>query len=129
MIDTIEMFLDVTYGYSIRISFTIQSIGSKGLYLQLPQSCPKLKLCGNIELIYNQPDDDHIIIKKIRKLAIITLLNSNTIEIKPKEYQDIHTMVPIQFSYAQGDYPLITVYNSDGIPLLPIVIDLPKNEN
>ena len=70
--------------------------------------------CGLVLFTY---DDGHT------EEADITLVNHTTIEIVALKDTRFRSK-PIGVSYGQGDYPLMTVYNSMGAPLIPFVVSL-----
>jgi sialate O-acetylesterase len=106
---------DAVLGYRVQVTFTSDS--SEGLHLEAAQVCPESSAvlqmgCGRVQLVLNA---GHSVV------ADVFVTGANTIELVPQSHL---AMAPKQISYCQGDYPLMTVYNGIGAPLLPFVRDL-----
>jgi len=117
----VSVNMDSTFGYSLSVTFDDASVGS-GLTLQSPQVCPEWSEavsggCGYIYLVYPSPNPDS------RKLvnASVELVSYNTVRFVPTSTVDSN-VAPVEIQYCLGDYPLMTIYNSYGIPLLPNTI-------
>lgn len=105
--------------FGLRLKFNPFSCGSTGLYLQAAQECPDASEkqnggCGKVLLKYNFGHEEE---------ATISLSSSTSIDITPK-HSPLLLSKPIGVSYGQGDYPLMSVYNAVGAPLIPFVLSI-----
>lgn len=114
-VQSTEVVPDAQLGYLVQLTFTTES--SVGLHLEAPQKCPETSAalemgCGQVLLVLDAAQS---------VVADVKITASNKAELVP------HTPLskaPIQISYCQGDYPLLTIYNGVGVPLLPFVREL-----
>jgi hypothetical protein len=116
IVDSLKVVSDEVTGYKVHMSFTKESCGS-GIYLQAAQLCPETSVavsggCGYVEL-------SHSTYKVIANVYLAQ--DECSVDIIPTAYLN---EFPEQLSYCIGDYPLMTVYNDVGAPLLPFVYDL-----
>lgn len=111
---------DKTFGYKVQLSFDDGDI-----HLKSPQECPAGPMsgrCGYIELVAHcHAEEGHCITKANLILKKAPKGQPNTIMVVPYEHM---TSVPVQLRYALGDYPLMQIYDREGIPLLPLDLDL-----
>jgi sialate O-acetylesterase len=105
---------------SITLKFTDNSCGVNGLQLHTPQECPRKEICGFTSLVFYRFEGRNRLYREIP--ASITVL-SNAIQISPKEAPDFGFDLK-QVKYGQNDYPMMTIYNSLGVPLLPFILDV-----
>lgn len=136
ILDRTQLFRDPDYGWSARFFFTEESCGSAGLSLRAPQHCPRHDTaaeeegCGHVFLLYQYRN--HLRTAgasspgERRVLSSVRLAGPTSIEVTPTKDPGAD-VVPMKLSYGQGDYPLLTVYNSLGFPLMPLVIDIESN--
>ncbi len=119
-ISSISVIDDETTGYRVRVSFNPESIGESsmfsGLNLQAAQVCPEWSAainggCAGAKIFTKTDSTD----------AYAEISSSSTVDFVPVVALGT---APIQLSYCQGDYPLMTVYNGVGAPLLPFIRDL-----
>jgi len=113
MVESYETFVHPEMGKSVRLTFT-QSTCGDGCKIMPAQDCAdvskeKKQGCGEILLNTNRR----------AVLTIATMESANVVIFTPVEplFGDISSL-----SYCQGDYPLMTVYNSLDVPLVPIVV-------
>jgi sialate O-acetylesterase len=112
-------FVDEIVGLSGRVVFMSASSGPNGLVLKAPQTCPDESLCGVVNIIYthNYRNEQKIV------LASISLSGPNTVDFKPSATVDESLWRLNRVEYCLGDYPMMTIYNSQyDIPLLPDII-------
>ena len=101
----------------VALVFSFESCGEGGLRLQSPQLCPPASQaqvggCGPIELVY---DDGSTV------LAVVTITSKNEAVLSPSTVVSSGRR-PVRINYGLGDYPLMTIYNSLGTPLLPFTM-------
>lgn len=121
-VKSVQVLDDDLMGQRVHINFLEESVGAKGLYLQAAQVCPewsqsKYMGCGKVQLITESESVE----------AIVTLSSSSymspSMAILLTPIKALEKPI-IQVSYCQGDYPLMTVYNDVGAPLLPFVYNV-----
>ena len=125
ILDRTQLFRDPYFGWSARFFFTEESCGSS-LSLRAPQHCPRhdTEVCGHVFLLYRNEIGTAGASSPLRKvLSSVRLAGPTSIEVIPTKDLGADA-VPVKLSYCQGDYPLLTIYNSLGIPLMPLVLDI-----
>jgi sialate O-acetylesterase len=105
---------DDTAGKRVHVTFAEESCGANGIYLQAPQACPEWSAakslgCGKVLLVFEGG---------VTVESSVSVSSKVSIDIVPLTKV---TADPVQLSYCYGDYPLMTVYNDVGAPLLPFV--------
>jgi hypothetical protein len=103
----------VTY----RVTFTEESCGD-GVHLEAAQICPDWSAavnggCGEVLLLGGDGSSSKA-----------TVSVSGLFSVDITDISSALSAPVAQISYCQGDYPLMTVYNSVGAPLLPFVYTL-----
>jgi sialate O-acetylesterase len=112
LVESVTAVDNSDFGWTVRVTFTPASCG-QGLRLQAAQECPAD--------VYATPGGcGKILLADVE--AIATVSGSNSIDFIPTEKM---TVKPTSLSYCLGDYPLMTVYNSFGIPTIPFYVDVP----
>ena len=107
-VDAVKLLED-----GVSVQFRGDTIGD-GLHLEEPQVCPKEELCGHAVLSFNDAGEDVVI-------DDIVVSANNTIELR-KEGVDGTKVSGI--SYCWGDFPLLTVFSSYGVPAPPFKVEL-----
>jgi len=107
-VDAVKLLED-----GVSVQFRGDTIGD-GLHLEEPQVCPKEELCGHAVLSFNGGGEDVVI-------DDIVVSANNTIELR-KEGVDGTKVSGI--SYGWGDFPLLTVFSSYGVPAAPFKVEL-----
>jgi sialate O-acetylesterase len=113
MVESYERFVDPVMGNSVRVVLNAATCG-EGCKILPAQECAavsqsKSQGCGEILLQY----------KMGSVLAVATMESVNVVVFTPTaQLQNDITGL----SYCQGDYPLLTVYSSFDVPLVPISI-------
>lgn len=98
--------------YSVSVTFTSTSCGPNGVHLQPAQVCPPASQaqvggCGPVELVYDGG---------LAVLASVTVTGPYSVSFAPT----VPTIgIPVKLNYGLGDYPLMTIYNSLDVPLMP----------
>jgi hypothetical protein len=116
----LETFYVNKLSNSITLKFTASSCGVNGLQLHTPQECPRKEICGYTSLVFSRFEDRNRI---FREISASIKVFSNAIEILPKKALGFGFDLK-QVKYGQNDYPMMTVYNSLGVPLLPFILDV-----
>jgi sialate O-acetylesterase len=117
VIERIEILQDTTapegssFSWYVRLHFDAFSCGEEGVQLQSAQVCPGPSMCAGMYLVYSDP-------QRIVE-AQITVSGKSTVDLSPVIPQG--ASIPVQLSYGQADYPMMTIYNSIGVPLLPFI--------
>jgi sialate O-acetylesterase len=114
IVQSVNVVSDATYGYRVEISFS--SGTADGLRLQEAQLCPDWSQvltagCGYPELLTSS--------SSVR--STVSLGGANSIVVTPNSFLSSR---PVSIYYGQGDYPMMTVYNGIGAPLLPFIAQL-----
>ena len=113
VVEKIEPIVNPVFGSSLRVTFQSHSCGA-GCKILPAQICPPSSSsvnggCGYVLLKYGSWTES---------LASVVLHNSNTVDFIPNEFRSENVT---SLSYGWGDYPLMVVYNSYNIPLIPFV--------
>lgn len=117
LVESVTAFQDPTYGWSVRVTFSTSSCG-EGVHLQAPQQCPACSAednggCGDILLEY----------PSVGQVKVITTVSSAySVDFVPSRKM---LQKPLNLYYCLGDYPLMTIYNSIGAPLIPFAVPVP----
>ena len=125
LVRNVTSFEHPVFGYSARVTFDEESCGDSGLHLSEPQECPSYSAakdggCGFIQLEYSASS---ITRKTQAVLATVAVTAPNVVEFVPNEA--MFSSKALNVLYCLGDYPLMTIYNSIDIPLLPTKIAIP----
>jgi hypothetical protein len=94
------------------IKFESNSLG-EGLKIQDAQECPDTTVCGYHYLIY--PTAGKVLVGSMK-------IDGNVLNMYPETDQ---TEKPTGIEYGYSDYPMLTIYNSLSVPLLPFEAPLP----
>ncbi|CAM9251474.1 unnamed protein product [Ectocarpus fasciculatus] len=122
ILESISSFEDDTYGWSVRLSFEETSCGT-GIHLEAAQECPASSAeapggCGEVILEYPGVRPSTVI--QVR--AVVVVSGEYSVELFPVERM---ARKPINVYYCLGDYPLLIIYNSIGVPTLPFTATVP----
>jgi sialate O-acetylesterase len=112
-------------GLSARISFSPESCGPSGLYLKAAQVCPDsgnpdVSICGVVNIIYSKIADG----SESAVSAKLEIFNSTSVDVVPMKIMSDLDYKITRIEYCLGDYPLMTIYNSYDVPLIPSIIYL-----
>lgn len=121
IVTSVTAFEDAIYGWSVRIAFD-ESSCAEGLHLEAPQKCPDCSAeneggCGEVLLEYSTQKQT-----KIQVRVNVVISGQFTVDFIPLVKVDNK---PLNLLYCLGDYPLMTIYNSFGIPVMPFSVAVP----
>lgn len=121
LFESISVFEDELFGQSVRVTFEASTVG-EGLHLEAPQECAASSQmekngCGEVILVY--PSNSKVLQSDERVLATVIISGPNTVDFIPTKRQ---SSTASSLEYCLGDYPLMVIYNSYGVPAIPFVV-------
>ena len=108
LVESVTTFEDPYHGKSIRVTFNAQSCGD-GIHMESPQECPEWSVpggCGEVVLQY--------MLEQVK--GVVSISGQNMVDIVPVKRM---RTAPTYLYYCLGDYPLMRIYNSFGVPTAP----------
>ncbi len=115
IVESADFFVDPLYGWSVRVTFHAKSCGA-GLHVRAPQQCPSNGDCGRILLQYEYPPPRS---NATSVTANVVVSGQYSIDFVPTTRMESRAR---NLLYCLGDHPMMTVYNSFGVPLVPFTL-------
>lgn len=100
-------------GSGLRLNFDEFSCG-EGIHLEAVQECPRPEVCGEVLLQYPKKLDRSEWVQ-----ATVEVVDRCAVAFFPI---DARSEQVLALSYGWNDYPLMSIYNSLGAPLIPVLV-------